>query len=125
MTTNEVFIQAEVHDPQELLSPARPMDRAKIDGEEEHLAALFLAEESESFRRRWTSIQGSFVDNPRAAVEMADELVAETTRRLEEVFAGERAKLEADWSKGSDVSTEGLRQALRHYRSFFDRLLSV
>jgi hypothetical protein len=46
-------------------------------------------------------------------------------KRLAEVFANERSKMEADWSRGQDVSTEDLRQALRRYRSFFDRLLSV
>jgi hypothetical protein len=65
------------------------------------------------------------VDSPREAVQKADELVATVIKRLAEVFADERAKMEADWTKGNDVSTEDLRQALRRYRSFFDRLLSV
>jgi predicted Holliday junction resolvase-like endonuclease len=46
-------------------------------------------------------------------------------KRLAEVFAGERQKLEAEWDKNDNVSTEDLRVALRRYRSFFDRLLSV
>jgi hypothetical protein len=41
------------------------------------------------------------------------------------VFAAERTKLEAQWNKGEDVSTEDLRLALRRYRSFFSRLLSI
>ncbi|MCU1338336.1 MAG: hypothetical protein JWO19_3917 [Bryobacterales bacterium] len=65
------------------------------------------------------------MDEPRHAVEKADELVASVIKRLAEVFAEERGKLEAAWGKGNDVSTEDLRQALRRYRSFFDRLLSV
>jgi len=51
--------------------------------------------------------------------------VASVIQRLAQVFADERAKLETDWGKGGEVSTEDLRQALRRYRSFFDRLLSV
>jgi hypothetical protein len=51
--------------------------------------------------------------------------VATAIKRLAEVFADERNKLERDWGQGQDVSTEDLRQALRRYRSFFDRLLSV
>jgi hypothetical protein len=46
-------------------------------------------------------------------------------KRLAEIFAEERNKLENQWGKGEDVSTEDLRLALRRYRSFFSRLLSV
>jgi hypothetical protein len=87
--------------------------------------ALFVASECDQFRGRWHDIQGSFVDEPKDAVQKADELVAAVIKRLAEVFADERAKLEHDWSEGQDISTEDLRLALRRYRSFFDRLLSV
>lgn len=86
---------------------------------------LFAGDETENFRTRWHDIQGSFVDEPRRAVEQADQLVATVIKRLAEVFAQERNRMEHDWSQGQDVSTEDLRQALRRYRSFFDRLLSV
>jgi hypothetical protein len=33
--------------------------------------------------------------------------------------------LEASWGRGEETETEGLRLALRKYRSFFDRLLRV
>lgn len=85
---------------------------------------LFAQNDAQDFRSRWEKIQSGFVDEPRKAVEQADELVASAIKRLEEVFAGERQKLEAEWEK-TDVSTEDLRMALRRYRSFFDRLLSV
>jgi len=58
-------------------------------------------------------------------VENADSLVAATMKRLAEVFAEERQKLEHQWDRGDNVSTEDLRQALRRYRSFFSRLLSI
>jgi hypothetical protein len=58
-------------------------------------------------------------------VRQADELVASLMKRLAEAFAAERERLEGDWDQGEEVSTEELRQALRRYRSFFDRLLSV
>ena len=45
-------------------------------------------------------------------------------KRIAEQFANERAELGKQWDKGGDVSTEDLRQALRRYRAFFDRLLS-
>jgi hypothetical protein len=86
--------------------------------------ALFPDDELHNFRARWDQAQTSFVDEPRRAVEQADSLVANVVQRIAEQFSNERAKLEEQWSKGDNVSTEDLRQALRRYRSFFDRLLS-
>jgi hypothetical protein len=87
---------------------------------------LFADDETQSFRSRWTDIQSEFVDEPKKSVERADLLVTETIRRLAEIFLAERDKLEQEWSRGeSGVSTEELRLALRRYRSFFDRLLTV
>jgi hypothetical protein len=40
-------------------------------------------------------------------------------------FSTERERLEGQWARGEDVSTEDLRVALTRYRSFFDRLLST
>lgn len=92
---------------------------------EEHPTSLFAENEAEDLRRRWTDIQTGFVDEPRKAVEHADALVAEAMKRLAEIFAQERDSLEQQWARGADVSTEDLRVALRRYRGFFDRLLSV
>jgi hypothetical protein len=91
----------------------------------ETAAPLLSPEEATDFRARWDAIQVSFVDEPRQAVQEADGLVAVTTKRLAETFAAERTKLEAQWERGENVSTEDLRLALRRYRSFFGRLLSV
>jgi hypothetical protein len=86
---------------------------------------LFAPNDTLDFRSRWEKIQIGFVDEPRTAVVQADELVANAVKRLAEVFATERQKLETEWGKADNVSTEDLRVALRRYRSFFDRLLSV
>ncbi len=88
-------------------------------------APLFAAEDAQGFRTRWDAIQTGFVDDPRQTVEQADGLVAETMKRLAQVFADERTKLEEHWSRGDNIDTESLRVALQRYRSFFDRLLSV
>lgn len=87
--------------------------------------ALLPGEETEHFRRRWDEIQSGFVDEPRGAVERGDSLVAEVMKRLADTFADERSRLEQQWSRGDQVSTEDLRVALQRYRSFFDRLLSM
>ena len=88
-------------------------------------AALFSENEIGDFRNRWSDIQTGFVDEPRKAVENADNLVASLMKKLAEGFANERAGLEKQWDRGDNVSTEDLRVALQRYRSFFDRLLKV
>ena len=86
---------------------------------------LFSAEEAKDFRGQWDAIQVNFVDEPRQVVEQADSLVAVAMKRLAEMFAAERARLEGQWDRGDNVSTEDLRLALQRYRSFFGRILSV
>jgi hypothetical protein len=86
---------------------------------------LFPQDAINDLRARWDSIQTGFVDEPRASVQKADELVASAMKHLAESFAGERNKLEKQWDRGGEVNTEDLRVALRKYRSFFQRLLTV
>ena len=111
----------------DLLNESRQPEFNREPAHHEHdgHAPLFNEGELNDLRGRWQRIQGSFVDEPRAAVQDADELVAAAMKRLAEIFADERGKMEAEWSRGDEVSTEELRQALRRYRSFFDRLLTV
>ena len=97
----------------------RPRDQAQGS------TPLFPAEETGALRGRWDEIQAGFVDEPRRAVEQADNLVAGAMKRLAETFAAERGKLEGQWDRGDDVSTEDLRLALQRYRSFFGRLLAI
>lgn len=127
----------EIH-TEDLARPSAADDRALLDrdpvtGREEfsrpaeavERTMLFRPEEAGQFRTRWTDVQGAFVDSPRSAVERADSLVAETMKRLAEMFSEERAKLEAQWDRGDNVTTEDLRVALQRYRAFFDRLLNI
>ena len=86
---------------------------------------LLPQEQTERFTERWDEIQASFVDRPQEAVQEADALVADLVQRLTGTFANERERLESQWAKGDEVSTEDLRVALTRYRSFFDRLLST
>ncbi|MEX0803390.1 MAG: hypothetical protein WD688_08755 [Candidatus Binatia bacterium] len=104
-----------------------PVDAAgrSTEGRETDLSPLFTGEEERDFRTRWKDIQTGFVDEPRQAVEQADELIAKLLHRLAESFSEQRSSLEHQWEKSDSVSTEDLRLALRRYRSFFDRLLSI
>ena len=92
---------------------------------EETPTALFNEGDALGYRTRWNGIQTGFVDEPRKAVEEADTLVAEVMKRLAEVFADQRQRLEADWERSDRVSTEDLRQCMQRYRSFFERLLTI
>jgi hypothetical protein len=104
------------------VSPNRSPSQSSPEAER---GPLFSEEETAKLRSKWDSIQVGFVDEPRRSVQEADSLVAATMKRLTEQFAAERSNLEGQWDRGSDVSTEDLRIALRRYRSFFGRLLSV
>jgi hypothetical protein len=84
---------------------------------------LLDRDESELLRTRWNEIQGKFVDDPRSAVQQADTLVSEVVEKITRLFASEHASLESQWNQDMDVSTEDLRKALQHYRSFFNRLV--
>lgn len=86
---------------------------------------LFEPADIDRFREDWRQIQTRFVDDPREAVEGADRLVADVMRSLTDRFADRKHELEGRWQQGAQAETEDLRQALRSYRSFFDRLLNV
>lgn len=98
---------------------------APVAIEPAHPNQLFPQDELKSLRSQWDSVQTSFVDEPRASVKQADSLVANVVGRIAEQFASERERLEKQWDRGEDVDTEDLRQAIKRYRAFFDRLLAV
>jgi hypothetical protein len=110
---------------------AQPAQQAEMErerdaaNEEDRLVALFTPDAANDFRSRWNDVQIGFVDDPKQAVKKADELVAQVMTSLAQTFSKERAELEG-FINGSDRgSTENLRVALRRYRSFFQRLLSL
>jgi hypothetical protein len=105
--------------------PSTVLDAPSEAGNAEDSTSLIPNDELDGLRKRWTEVQAGFVDEPRRAVEQADGLVASAMKRLAEVFAEERSRLEKQWDRGDSVSTEDLRVALQRYRSFFQRLLSV
>lgn len=98
----------------------------KTPAREEASALLFEDNEAEKFRSQWLKIQGKFVDDPRVSVKEADELVADVIRSITRSFADRRISLENQWNNEENrVSTEDLRVAIKRYRSFFNRLLSL
>ena len=102
-----------------------PNEDATPDETAEEDRSLLPPDEEAEIVRRWETIQAGFVDEPRKAVQDADNLVAGLMRRLAETFSETRGDLEAQWGRGNQVSTEDLRVTLQRYRAFFGRLLRV
>ena len=101
-----------------------------------------LAPESRArYLERWKDVQARFVDEPAPAVTDADRLIGEAMRERGypvDDFDQRAADLSVDYPEvvenyraghsiaaqgNGDADTEGLRQAMVHYRSLFDRLV--
>jgi len=133
LSTSDLAARTTTDETAETRPSDEPMarDRSESDARDledvqgETREPLLPADQSERFTERWHEIQTSFVDEPRDAVAQADALVADLMQRLAASFSNERERLEGQWDRGDEVSTEDLRVALTRYRSFFDRLLSA
>jgi len=123
MTERNLSTRDIASEPERANEADEPLTREDDDGAERE--PLLPGHQSREFTGRWQEIQTGFVDEPRRSVEEADRLVADLMQNLAARFADERERLESQWDRGDDVSTEDLRLALTRYRSFFDRLLSA
>jgi hypothetical protein len=93
---------------------ASPDDEA--DGE------LILIDNGDAFRSQWESVQIGFVDDPRQAVQDAQDLLSSV---VDELIDGFRRTLDESLSGDDDRSTDQLRHTFRRYRVLFERLLST
>jgi hypothetical protein len=100
-------------------------NKARMNPPQAELTSLFEQAASEKFRTRWLAIQSKFVDDPGDSVKQADDLVADVIQDITRSFADRRGTLEKQWNGGGKPSTEDLRLALKQYRSFFERLLTL
>lgn len=106
-------------------SPAHRVDAARSETQRSSDTSLFADDELAGLRARWDSVQAGFVDDPRDCVHKADGLVSDVVGQLTTGFTEARSRLEHQWSRGEEASTEDLRVALTRYRDFFQRLLAV
>ena len=106
-------------------APAVPAGHSAPEPESSTERSLFADEELGDLRARWAAVQAAFVDDPKECVHKADLLVSDLVEQLTTGFAQARSRLEEQWARGQEASTEDLRLALMHYREFFDRLLAV
>ncbi len=105
--------------------PATPADSASAKTQPPAEESLLNEEDLSGLRLRWNDVQAGFVDDPRECVQKADALVSAIVDRLTTGFSEVRSRLEAQWARGEEASTEDLRLALKRYREFFQRLLAV
>ena len=78
----------------------------------------------EELHEQWAAIQSTFVDDPRGSVAAGAELVSETIAALVASTKERERGLRGEWDRDG-VDTEGLRNALRSYRSLLDRLVRL
>ena len=119
--------QATEPPPLETLPPATDNDTtvARESAGPSSERKLFADDELAGLRARWDSVQAAFVDDPRECVQKADSLVSDLVEQLTSGFTDARSRLEEQWARGEEASTEDLRVALKRYREFFERLLAV
>lgn len=103
--------------------------RTQSDREEEieddYLISFLSDGETEEIKSRWRKIQTQFVDEPRTSVDRAESLIEEVMNKLMQKFANERDMLDSSAESGEELTTEDLRVALRRYRAFLQRLLTL
>ena len=125
---------------------SRRKAEAELQAREERRRELEIRPLTEAARTRyvetWRITQAQFVDDPRGAVRSADSLiqsvmadrgypVEDFDQRAADISVDHPQVVEnyrdghrlARASADGDESTEGLRQAMRHYRALFDELV--
>ncbi|WP_213575218.1 hypothetical protein [Rhodococcus sp. USK13] len=117
-----------VEDQRSTDEPVRSTEQAQPSAQETESASnhtLFGEDELSVLRSRWDEVQSGFVDDPKECVQKADGLVSDVVDRITTGFSEARSRLEEQWARGEEGSTEDLRLALKRYREFFQRLLSL
>lgn len=111
---------------EERLEQARSLNIRPLSVEEVNRYALeWQATQRDFVDEPLMAVQSKFVDDPSDSVKQADQLVADVIKDITRSFADRRGSLEKQWNGGEQASTEDLRIALKQYRYFFDRLLTL
>ncbi|MFB9530380.1 hypothetical protein [Nonomuraea roseola] len=87
-------------------------------------AALF-DQDVDQAHTRWHDLQATFVDDPRQAVEQADQLVDEVVNALTSSLTTRTSELGGRWKNTDQGDTEQLRLALRDYGAMLEQLLAL
>lgn len=89
-------------------------------------ATLIPQGDRDKLTMRLQQALSTFVENPHQAVQEADSVFEEATTHLTSMLTERRRTLRASWHDlGTEVQTEELRLALRHYQEATERLLRI
>lgn len=96
---------------------SRPGD---VPADEGHLLT-----DGAEIREQWMRVQAVFVDDPRASVTAAANVVAEAAVRLEGAVRARQQGLRERWEGNGHVDTEALRVTMQRYRQLLERLAEL
>jgi hypothetical protein len=82
-----------------------------------------LLPDTTDLRSQWQQIQFMFVDDPRASVTEAADVIDQVAARLMEAIQERQRSLRGRWDGGTQADTEVLRETLRMYRAFLYQLI--
>jgi hypothetical protein len=116
---------------------SRPGGAAGMLGDFSDLTYGDLLPDAAQYSAQWQQVQFKFVDDPRASVTEAADIIAQVTARLEaaiqerqraieerqRAIAEQQRSLRDRWGEDTNADTEGLRETLRLYRTFLDQLI--
>jgi hypothetical protein len=116
---------------------SRPGEAAGVLGDFSDLTYGNLIPDAAQYNNQWHQVQFKFVDDPRASVTEAADIITQVTARLEaaiqerqraieerqRAIAEQQRSLRGRWGEGTNADTEGLRETLRMYRTFLDQLI--
>jgi hypothetical protein len=116
---------------------SRPGEAAGVLGDFSDLTYRDLLPDAAQYTAQWQQVQFKFVDDPRASVTEAADIIAQVTARLEaaiqerqraieerqRAIAEQQRSLRDRWGEGTNADTEGLRETLRMYRTFLHQLI--
>ncbi|WIM98174.1 hypothetical protein ACTOB_001758 [Actinoplanes oblitus] len=87
-------------------------------------ATIWDEDAARHFRAAWHEVKAEFVDDPVNALTRAHDLLTDAVNELTEVLLAERDDLDPLRGTGTP-DTESMRMAMRGYREFLDRILSL
>jgi len=82
-----------------------------------------LFPDTADLRSQWQQIQFMFVDDPRASVTEAADVIGQVAAQLQEAIQERQRSLRSRWDGGTQADTEVLRETLRMYRAFLYQLI--
>jgi hypothetical protein len=82
-----------------------------------------LLSDTADLRSQWQQIQFMFVDDPRASVTEAADVIEQVAAKLQEAIRERQRALRGRWDGGTSADTEVLRETLRMYRAFLYQLI--